>query len=70
MEWTVLSGSQTVSKQLASEFEARSNKGLYHVGVRNRTSELTQVAGCKMAEGREGPAAGERVRELLKKSEN
>lgn len=32
MEWTVYQ-SQRVSKQLASEFEARSNKGLYHVGV-------------------------------------
>lgn len=38
--WNSLLGSQTVNKQLVSEFDTCSGKGLYPVGVGNRTCAL------------------------------
>lgn len=61
---------QGLSKQLVSEFEAYSSKGLYPVGVGEQNfRELTQVAGCKVAEGREGPEAGRQTRKPPKKEQ-
>ena len=58
---------------MASEFEAHSGEGLYRVGRRWEEDlcfrELTQVAACKKAGGRERLAAGRVVREQWKPNE-